>query len=581
MHYWVTNMKRQWNWNVAILTMQKLAVGAVTLGIAASMPTDLLAQQMRSSRGNRPLYPVPNNGQAPRNADNASKALRRPVEESSQDANDEADTRDDSQVVQASATRRSSPTKTQTNTSQAVRATSNGRARLATQRSSATLANNSSPPPRQSNIVRSAGHTQAMEPVPMGNAAPADCPSCQHGSDAMMMDGGMSMEGGCDSCGSCGSCDGQCGCDSFGQGRCLDFGSGPLASTLSWTLSNSYFRFQAANFKPTGADLPILASRDTRAGGGEIDGTAPDATVLFGNQRVNGDSIMGYRFMGGLWMDNCKEKAMEFHGYNVGTESLRLHADSASIGNDVLARPVAGGAQSRVLLSELGALAAKTVTGAIDVNMDTVSYGGAVMLRNRMFQASNMRWDFLLGYQHARLEDLLVVASISNSGATASVSDTFNTLNRFDGMAIGLERFSRFGNFSLDTRFKLGNGNMRRTTIIRGRQVVTPGNIETTQGLLARDTNAGTYVQDRFVVSPEFGITLGYRFARDLDFTIGYTYLSLPKVARAGDQIDVNALNVPETNVSVPLAGNVLPLFNLVESNYSLQSFDFGGQWRF
>jgi hypothetical protein len=59
--------------------------------------------------------------------------------------------------------------------------------------------------------------------------------------------------------------------------------------------------------------------------------------------------------------------------------------------------------------------------------------------------------------------------------------------------------------------------------------------------------------------------------------TLTYTYLGLPSVARAGEQLDPNL----EANLSNPLSGTVVPRFTEATSSYSLHSLSYGIQWRF
>lgn len=534
-------------------------------GLLASFSDQAEAQQMRTSRGARPLYP---SGEA-RVASRTQVPISVDGTENSDDG--EALDRETGEVVQASATqpvRRVTKSQagkpSQTVTTSGVRPSAGAQGGKVV--SARTTSSGGVAGPRRTGTVPA----QAMEPIPQmeSHGDESGCASCDSG---MMMDGNWDGGGGCSSCG---SCDGM-GCDCGFQSRsncCMDFGSGPLASVLSWGLTRSYLRFQAASFKPTGADLPILASTDG------TNNTTALATLLVGNERVNDQSQVGFRFTAGLWLDPSNDRAIELQGFNAGTWEYRERIATGTNAN--IQRPFTG--SPRVIVS--GA----PVTGAMEANMDTVAFGGTVHLRNRLYQACNRRVDFLVGYQHARLEDHLTIASTSNNagpggnGTVTSINDQFITRNRFDGMTLGLQRFSRWRYWSFDTRFRLGTGNLRRTIDIAGSDTTRVLNATTNraEGLLARQTNSGVYVLDRFVVSPEFAFEVGYNVTRNLDFTLGYTYLGIPKVARAGDQIDVDANNIPETNVNFP-AGAALPVFNLVEKNYSLHSFDFGAQWRF
>ncbi|HUP80288.1 MAG TPA: BBP7 family outer membrane beta-barrel protein, partial [Pirellula sp.] len=154
--------------------------------------------------------------------------------------------------------------------------------------------------------------------------------------------------------------------------------------------------------------------------------------------------------------------------------------------------------------------------------------------------------------------------------------------NRFNGMVLGLNGIMRERCWSLSGMVKLGFGNLERSVDIDGSSTITvPGNPGSTStsasGLLARNTNAGNYVQSTFIVSPETNLTLGYRLHRRLEATIGYTYLGLPKVARVANQLDPQLAS----NLSNPPTGASTPSFSLLSSNYALHSLNYGLQWRY
>ena len=57
-------------------------------------------------------------------------------------------------------------------------------------------------------------------------------------------------------------------------------------------------------------------------------------------------------------------------------------------------------------------------------------------------------------------------------------------------------------------------------------------------GILAQRTNSGRFVQDKFAVIPELGVTLGYQMTDQWKATFGYTFIYWSSVARPGVQID-------------------------------------------
>ena len=77
------------------------------------------------------------------------------------------------------------------------------------------------------------------------------------------------------------------------------------------------------------------------------------------------------------------------------------------------------------------------------------------------------------------------------------------------------------------------------TTLPDGRSATFVG------GLLAQETNIGTFEQNQFAVIPEFGLTVGCNLTRRLRATFGYTFIYWNNVLRAGDQIDRSLSQLP------------------------------------
>jgi hypothetical protein len=337
----------------------------------------------------------------------------------------------------------------------------------------------------------------------------------------------------------------------------LSIGGGGLINTFVWLTERMYFRTEGASFEATGMGTPVLLATGN-----------PGSTTLFGNQVLHEDTQSGYRLAAGYWLDPCLERAIEIRAFDATEWETNFTAGSPQ----TVARPfnqLNPNQPNRLVVSE-GA-----VTGTATVQASSQVWGGDILLRRKLFQAEGLRWDILLGYQGLRLEDRLTIQSNTNDTInTLQVKDHFATENSYDAGTIGLQRFSRWGNWSLDLQFKMGLGNMNRVVTIQGQRAINGTN--ESQGLLARNTNAGVYDDDTFVVSPEFGVALGYRLTRNFDLTFGYNYLSLTSLARASEQIDPSL----QVDLNNPFQA-VAPKYQLRESDYSLQAGTIGLQWRY
>jgi hypothetical protein len=91
-------------------------------------------------------------------------------------------------------------------------------------------------------------------------------------------------------------------------------------------------------------------------------------------------------------------------------------------------------------------------------------------------------------------------------------------------------------------------------------------------GLLAQETNIGTFQQDRFSVVPEVGVTLGCNLTRQLRATVGYTFVYWNNVLRSGDQIDRSLSQLPPE----PPTGDHRPSVPMNVTDFWAQGMTFG-----
>jgi hypothetical protein len=359
---------------------------------------------------------------------------------------------------------------------------------------------------------------------------------------------------------------------------------------LGGILSRTKVRIEGATFWGSGYELDPIVTTGPAAESTTTVGTigpngSQNTTLLFGGSEVMANTSQGLRFSADLSFDRSGSQGLLFRIFYAS--EIGESYTNAGGPNIVVTRPfssVPGSTPSTILINH--PTAARGVTGTIDASVTSEVSGGDLLVRTTIGRDRYGAFDLLVGYQHMRLDEgLSVVSNTTQAGPPLTIldlSDRFNTSNRFHGFALGFDSTVRRGQWSLGTMFKLGMGNIEREIDINGFNQVNvvgpPASVSTTtNGLLARNTNNGSYRSDRFIVSPEAALTLGYRFSTRMDATLTYTYLGLPSVARAGEQLDPNL----EANLSNPLTGTVAPRFTEATSNYSLHSLSYGIQWRF
>ena len=379
--------------------------------------------------------------------------------------------------------------------------------------------------------------------------------------------------------------------DSVGSGYAGPGGPGTQVyidtGILGSILSRAKVRVEGATFWGSGYALDPIVTTGPAAQALDTVGTIGNlnTTNLFGGSEVLQNTSQGVRFSTDLSFDRSGTRGIlfrMFYASEIGESYTNVG------GPDIVAtRPfssVTAPTASTILVNH--PTVANGVDGTINASVTSKASGGDLLLRSTIGRDRYGTFDLLVGYQHMRLDEgLSVVSNTTQQGPPVTIldlSDRFDTSNRFHGFALGFDSTVRRGLWSLGTMFKLGMGNIEREIDIDGfnRTTVTsapPSVSETANGLLARNSNNGSYRSDRFIVSPEVALTLGYRFSQRMDATLTYTYLGLPSVARAGEQLDPDLL----VNLSNPPTGTVAPRFSEVNSNYSLHSLSYGIQWRY
>ena len=221
---------------------------------------------------------------------------------------------------------------------------------------------------------------------------------------------------------------------------------------------------------------------------------------------------------------------------------------------------------------------------SVSVDTTTDFQGAEVLLRKTVWQGYCDRFDFLLGYRFARLDDGLDIRQFSQwttaqgiipPGTTKDLFDSFDTENQFNGGELGLSYRGRINQWSLEILGKVALGNTSSQVRVDGAAVTTlPDGRSATfaGGLLAQETNIGSFQQNQFSVIPEFGVTLGYNLTRQLRATFGYTFIYWNNVLRSGDQIDRALSQLPPE----PPTGDRRPVVLMKDTDFWAQGMRFG-----
>ena len=274
-----------------------------------------------------------------------------------------------------------------------------------------------------------------------------------------------------------------------------------------------------------------------------------DTSVVYGNGSLPTSLHTGARFGGTYWFDDCHTWGLDASLFFLGRNGKEFVATTDQY--PLLARPFINANQG-VAFSELVA-APGLATGSVAVRSDTQLWGADVNLRRSLLCSPCTKIDLLLGYRYLRLTDEINITEAFSrtpgslgaigvpTAVLGTVSDQFRTANHFHGVNLGLAGETRRGRWTAEGRASVALGTVFQNVEINGAQNIqfADGSGRATGGLLALPgANIGTFGQTNFGVLPEAGLKLSYDLTSHWKVGVGYNFLYLNSVVRAGQQID-------------------------------------------
>jgi len=325
-------------------------------------------------------------------------------------------------------------------------------------------------------------------------------------------------------------------------------------------------------------------------------------SILFGNGDLFDSGRNGWRWVFGGWFEPSRRLGMQFD--YIGLEDEVAVFRDESNGVEILARPFTNVdpalGPNPVPDSELISFTNATA-GSVEVDgwnkfcSFGIHFRGNILFRNGCFyqpgqpcvgNPSGYRVDLLGGYRYLSLEDHLAIGQLTSVSVTPQagfdVLDQFNTDNNFQGGELGLLCQYYRNRWSVDGVLKFALGRSEPKVSIAGTTDFSMVGMETPfeGGLLALSTNIGNYSRKDTDLISELGLTFGYLLTSNLRVTCGYRVIYWPKVARAGDQIDltVNGSYIPDPAV-IP-SGPLRPAFAFQETSFWAQGVSLGVDYR-
>lgn len=319
----------------------------------------------------------------------------------------------------------------------------------------------------------------------------------------------------------------------------------------------------------------------------------PGTSTLFGDDEINDDGVSGVRFRTGFWLTNQATFAVEGEYFQLlGDQDDGFTASGD--GSPILGRPFfdsSRGLETAQLFSFPG-----RATGNINVSSDSDLRSFLINGRAALcpvgvcnpFGESD-RVDWIIGYRRIELDDRLsirenLVSTLPNAPGTIAIDDSFRTSNEFNALQLGVTHQANFRRGWLESMLRVAVGNNTQSVDIAGGTSITEN--EETQtfagGILAQQSNIGSFQRDQFTMVPELGLTLGIRLTDWLDATVGYSVLYFPSVVRAGDQIstDLDSNQFPPP-ADPAVSDNLRPRFDFIETDYWAHGLNLGAELRF
>ena len=325
------------------------------------------------------------------------------------------------------------------------------------------------------------------------------------------------------------------------------------------------------------------------AGGNGVSG-APGTRVLVDDLNFADDFRQGGRFTLGYQFESAPVIGVEASYFFL--PDGQTEASFSSNGNPVLGRPyidVKTDMPAATLISSPG-----IVVGSVAVGVSTWLSGAETNMSARLVSSDRFRLIAIGGFRFLSLDDDLtldeqfkVADSVPGFGGNrVTLQDEFCADNRFYGGQLGLKASVQRRFITIDFLGKLAMGEMQQVVNIDGATNVLRPNGSTTVfkgGLLALRSNIGSHERNELAFVPEVGVNIGLQLTRRLKACVGYSFLWVSTMARAGEQIDpvVNVTQFPILSGNGPLVGPARPAIKFAETDFWTHGLNFGFELRY
>jgi len=277
--------------------------------------------------------------------------------------------------------------------------------------------------------------------------------------------------------------------------------------------------------------------------------------VLLGGRDFKMEPRQGGRFAAGCWFDDCyiysAEASYMFLGRDSKTQKIK---SKGFIGSPLLAFPYINAENSQESIANISLPG--VFSGTAILKATNYMQGAELNGMMRLDYCEEIDLEVLAGFRYWNFYEAMSFETnspfITPPIDVFKTKDKFNAHNSFYGAQLGMTAQYQRNCLLLKVKGKLALGAMCEDIDIHGKLFTNDfngfGSVQSfPAGYLGMPTNNGPHSCTRFAVIPEINIDLGYQVTCLIKVQIGYTFLYVSNVLRAGNQIDrtINTTQAP------------------------------------
>lgn len=320
---------------------------------------------------------------------------------------------------------------------------------------------------------------------------------------------------------------------------------------------------------------------------------APGVSVVLGGKNINTNWRSGGKLSLGYWFDDACCFGVEGNYFALPNVSKTSQVSSSGLpGSEVLAIPYFNVSPGVNAEDNQPVAAPGIYAGLAKLKLSNSMQGAEI---NALMHSTYRVYDisFLAGFRYWNFKENLSFHMRSPTVVDPDIfqsTDKFNVTNQFYGGQIGAGITYDYQQYRFTAKGKVALGLMHEEVDIKGEFITNNFDgfgapITYQGGFFALPTNIGNHKHNRFAVIPEAELKIAYQATDALSVQVGYTFLYVSKVVRAGNQIDRN-INATQSRLilntaSAPLVGIADPKPFSKNSDLWAQGVNVGVKYNF